>query len=163
MLFLAVEARGVFVKVSIWQFFILTCIDFQAIQKQQMHPAKRNNNGKNITGKNIIHLLFCYCWNKFTKLNCRFLQLFTPRICGLSSLSGKKKNNKKISFSPKLEIWQQFFCIFFAHLGYSAGPIERHLQHLLRIKLRPLPHESGYFLPRIRLDGALTDSCWRRF
>ena len=127
-------------------------------------PQKRNNNGKKDHWycKNIEHLLFCYSWNKFTKLNCRFLQLFTPRItiCGLSSLSRKKKQN---SFSPKLEIWQRFFGIFFAHLGYSASTFERHLQHLLRIKLRPLPHKSGNLLPRIRVDGALTDSCWRRF
>ena len=41
--------------------------------------------------KNVEHLLFCYSLNKFTNLNCRFLQLFTPRICGLSSLSRKKK------------------------------------------------------------------------
>ena len=59
----------------------IKCIPQNAIIK------KKNNR----YCKNVEHLLFCYSLNKFTNLNCRFLQLFTPRICGLSSLSRKKK------------------------------------------------------------------------
>ena len=83
-----------------------------------MHPAKRNNNGKKDHRycKNIGHLLFCYCWNKFTKLNCHLLQLFALRICGLSSVSGKKTTTKKKLFITEVRdlttIFLHLFCTF---------------------------------------------------